>query len=60
MASDRCAVRGLLKTSQQMKPALGQGSKTQSVESSSSNFFKPAEQRPMSKAAILPKVCQVC
>ena len=27
-----------------MKPALGQGSKTQSVESSSSNFFKPAEQ----------------
>ena len=44
MASDRCAVRGLLKTSQQMKPALGQGSKTQSVESSSSNFFKPAEQ----------------
>ena len=35
---------GLLKTSQQMKPALGQGSKTQSVESSSSNFFKPAEQ----------------
>jgi len=34
----------LLKTSQQMKPALGQGSKTQSVESSSSKFFTPAEQ----------------
>ena len=38
------SLSGLLKTSQQMKPALGQGSKTQSVESSSSKFFTPAEQ----------------